>query len=107
VFVITPAFVFDNAATVVEIAFARRTYFTLRQRPSDVECAKRTVVQSQTHSSTLSFASQTRAARSRRDRRVKVALMRDAPREFKKRAKVKLIRGLSRQWVLTSHDWST
>jgi len=37
------------------------------------------------------FASQTRVARARRDRRVKVALTRDAPREFKKRAKVKLI----------------
>ena len=90
-FAIIPAFVFDNAATVVEIAFTRRTYFTLQQRPSDVEGAKRTVVLSQTHSSVCFFVSQTRAARARRDRRVKVALVCEAPREFKKRAKVKLI----------------
>jgi len=91
VFAIIPAFVFDNAAPVVEIAFTRRTYFTLRQRPSDVEGAKRTVVLSKSHLSTRFSASQTRAARARHDRRVKVALMGDAPREFKKRAKVKLI----------------
>ena len=86
-----PAFVFDNAATVVEIAFTRRTYFTLQQRPSDVEGAKRNVALSQTHSSARFSTSQTRDARARRDRRVKVALVCDAPREFKKRAKVKLI----------------
>ncbi len=52
------------------------------------------MVLSKIHSSTRFSASQTRAARARHDRRVKVALMRDAAQEFKKRAKVKPIRGL-------------
>ena len=79
-----PAFVFDNAATVVEIAFTRRTYFTLQQRPSDVEGAKRTVVLSQTHSSVCFFASQTRAARAPRKSRESSAHGRRAARVQKK-----------------------
>ena len=83
-FAIIPAFVFDNAATVVEIAFTRRTYFTLQQRPSDVEGAKRNVALSQTHSSACFFASQTRAARAPRQTRESGARVRRAARVQKK-----------------------
>ena len=48
VYTTTSACVCENATTVVEITSARRTHFTMRRRPSDVEGATRNAIRSQT-----------------------------------------------------------
>ena len=89
------AYVCENAATVVEeITSALRTHFTTRRGPSDVGGVTRTVIRSETHFLACSFASTTPDARARRVACESDGVARCA--EFNKRAKVKLIRGLSR-----------
>ena len=105
-FVITSAFVCENAGTVVGITFACRTLSTLRRRPYAQKVANTGSTRSQKHSSTRSFIPQAHDARVRRDRRWKVALKCLEPCEFKKRTKGHRIQGLSRRWVATSHESS-
>jgi len=76
----------------------------MRRRPSDVEGATRNAIRSQTHLYTRFSASATPDARSRRDSRVKVTGLRDAPSEFKKRGETAPDSGFSRQCVMPSHE---
>ena len=103
VYTTTSACVCENATTVVEITSARRTHFTMRRRPSDVEGATRNAIRSQTHLYTRFSASATPGALARRDRRAKVTGLHDAPSEFKKKSERAPL-GLSRQCAMTSHE---